>query len=167
MKNYRPAVYRFARELVEHEFADLRFTKEDVYAALISCCPETDEALEHVESARAMAVKKGDSPARWLLAELSLRLGRGEVEESRRLLATLQERHLREPGIAQALHEMLVSYGVIPPEGQAAAGREMPVPDAAAAKAAAAEPKALWTPDGPQDAQPGEGKSKLWVPGSD
>jgi tetratricopeptide (TPR) repeat protein len=167
MKNYRPAIYRFARELVEHELGELRFTKEDVYAALVSCCPETDEALQHVGSARAMAVQKSDSPARWLLAELSLRLGRGEAEESRRLLATIQERHLREPGIAQALHEMLVSYGVIPPEGQAPAGRQPPAPDAAEAGATAAEPKTLWTPDDPQAAPPGEGKSKLWVPGSD
>jgi tetratricopeptide (TPR) repeat protein len=166
MKAYRPAVHRFARELIKHDIVDQRFTKEDVFAELIASCPETDEALEHAEAARAMAVEKDDSPARWLLTQLSLRLGRGEPAESRELLQTIQERHIREPGIAQSLHEMLVSYGVITPEGQPRAARDAAASEPAPT-AAAAEPKTLWTPDAPQPAQPDAGKSKLWIPGND
>ena len=87
--------------------------------------------------ARQDATGEGKSPARWLLAELSLRIGRREGEEANRLMQMLTSRHLREPGVAQQLRDILVAYGIISPDGQPAAAR--PAEQAAAAAATPAE----------------------------
>ena len=96
--------------------------------------------------------------------ELNVRMEMREATEVSRLLAHLQTSHLREPGVAQALNQWLISIGAIRPDGTPA------VPPGQAAEAgpdltdpgqAAAEPGKIWTPDGA--ALPGE-KRKLWTP---
>jgi tetratricopeptide (TPR) repeat protein len=167
-KQYRTAVYRLAKEFIRRDLQAMPFDLDEVYAALIECCPDSDESLEYVEQARNRAVSEGKSPASWLLTELSIRIPRLESEEANRLLQTLRARHLQEPGVAQALHEMLVGFGIIRPDGQPGdAPPAAPSAAPAAAQPAAAAPGEIWTPDSAKTAGEGEGKSKLWVPGMD
>ena len=113
-----------------------------------------------------MAVEKKESPARWLLAELSVRLPRMEAERCNQIVQTLQSQHLNEPGVADGLYRMLVNYGVISPDGTPAGGQAAPQPAMPAEPAPPAG--GLWTPDSPTPPAGGErGKSKLWVPGMD
>ena len=67
---------------------------------------------------RRIAVAKKQSPAKYLLSELPLRLIRGEAAESKEIIQQLQTRHLREPGVSEALYNILVQFGIVTPEGQ-------------------------------------------------
>ncbi len=99
------------------------------------------------------------------MAEIPLRLERREVDEFRRLFERLSTKHVKEPGVAQALQQLLYQLGIMRPDGSMAA-------PSAATGAPAGAPAGLWTPDqGASAAAPAApaagGKSKLWVPGMD
>jgi hypothetical protein len=169
VKRYRKAACHFALEVVGRDQMGDRIDKGDAYDVLISFCYDSDEALQHLASARRYSQTRGDSPARWLVAELSIRLRRLEVEQFNQLLQTLQARHWDEPGVAQAVQELLVRSGLMTPDG-----RPVAPPPSGQAETVGAPPQPsppttteLWTPDSAQAAPPSEGKSKLWVPGSD
>jgi hypothetical protein len=167
LKRHSAAVRHFAVEALQRDLGD-NIKVEDIYDALISSSIETDDALRYIDEARQYSLEKGESPARWLLSELSIRLPRMEADTCDQLIQTLQTRHMEEPGIAEGLYRLLVSYGVITPEGQptTAAGRAGPAPQAVAEPAA--EVGQIWTPGG-DAAAPAQSaqKSKLWVPGMD
>jgi hypothetical protein len=153
--------------------------KSEVYDILSRMALDAGEALGYLVKGQEVAKSKGKSPARFMLAELSYRLQRGEEQESRRILNALTTKHANEPGVQQALVNMLGQLGLIrmdpatgrpvmmiPSGGVPGAG---PTPLGAtteeAVPAAAARP-ALWTPEQLTPAAPGgEGKSKLWLPG--
>jgi len=165
LKNQASLLYNLGQELLKRDRLPKGLDKNHLYEALINACSDSDVALGLVEEARNMATEKQESPARWLLAELSVRLPRLESEHCSRLVNTLQSQHINEPGVADALYQMLVNYGVISPDGTPAnAQGAAPAPDAAAP----AEVGGLWTPDGPSTpAADAPQKSKLWVPGMD
>jgi tetratricopeptide (TPR) repeat protein len=133
-----------------------------VFGHLAAMEDTSDEALAHLESARKASVEQKQSPAPWYLEELDLRVRRGEVQEFGRIVELLQRNHIREPGVAQALMQILMEAGIIGPDGRP---RAMPgaMPGAAAP---AAESGKLWTPDAPSAPAPAGGatKSGLWVP---
>jgi Flp pilus assembly protein TadD len=152
------------------------FDKGEVYDLLARMSLDSQEAVNYLTKAQEIAKAKGRSPARHLLAELPLRLQRGEEQESRRILNLLTTRHAREPGVQESLLNMLAQLGLV--RVDPATGRPvilMPssgAPGAAgAALGAAPAPAAtpLWTPDSLTPAVPAapEGKSKLWIPGMD
>jgi hypothetical protein len=132
-----------------------------VYGHLAAMEEASDEALAHLESARKAAVEQKQSPAPWYLEELDLRLRRGEVHEFSQLVDVLQRNHLREPGVAQALMQILMEAGIVGPDG-----RPRGMPGGTPAAAPAAESGKLWTPDAPSAPAPAGGatKSGLWVP---
>ncbi len=77
----------------------------------------------------------------------------------------LQRDHLREPGVAQALADLLMQVGVLRPDGSMAmpAGPAAePQPGIMMPGQEAAEPGKIWTPEG--QAPQGE-KPKIWMPG--
>ena len=139
----------------------------DVYELISRLSGNSDEAIEYIRKAQEAAVAGGESPARYLMAEIPLRLERREVDEFRRLFERLSTKHIKEPGVAQSLQMLLYQLGIMRPDGS------MATPGAAppGAPAAAASPASgLWTPDqgAPAAAAPAAGgKSKLWVPGMD
>ena len=166
-KNYRPAVHRFAREILARRAFAEEISKDRIYNALVSASSTSEEALRYVTEARQDATGEGKSPARWLLAELSLRIGRREGEEANRLMQMLTSRHLREPGVAQQLRDILVAYGIMSPDGQPAAARPAE-PAAAAAATPAEDAKKIWTPgESGSPAETSSAPSKLWIPGRD
>lgn len=149
----------------------------ETYDILARMALDADEALSFLQKAQEVVKAKGGSPARLLLAELPYRLQRGEEQESRRILNTLTTKHIREPGVQQALYNLLSQLGLVrvdpatgravmtvPSGGMPGAAAAMPGGDSASP---AAQP-AVWTPE--QLAPPaggGESKSKLWLPGMD
>ena len=151
--------------------------KGEVYDILSRMALDADEAVKFLVKAQEVAKAKGRSPARYLLAELPYRLQRGEEQESRRILNLLTTRHANEPGVQQALLNLLAQLGLV--RVDPATGRPVMiipsggVPGAAPTALGAAPPpptaeapakSALWTPD--QGLPAGEGKSKLWLPGT-
>lgn len=166
MKNQTLLIFELGQEMLRRDRLPKGLDKNQLYEALINACPESDAALGLVAEASAMAAERKESPARWLLAELSVRLPRMESDHCNRLVQTLQARHLNEPGVAESLYRLLVNYGVISPDGTPA-GRG-PAPPQAASTPAATEAGGLWTPDGPSAPAGNEPqKSKLWIPGMD
>ncbi|MGI8978192.1 MAG: hypothetical protein ACR2FY_03090 [Pirellulaceae bacterium] len=139
-----------------------------VYELLARLSGNSDQAIEYIQKAQEIAASGGESPARYLMAEIPLRLERREVDEFRRLFERLSTKHIKEPGVAQSLQMLLYQLGILRPDGSMATPGAAP-PGAPAAGAAPAS--GLWTPDqgAPTSAAaaPAGGKSKLWVPGMD
>ncbi len=149
----------------------------ETYDILARMALDADEALGFLTKAQEAVKAKGGSPARFLLAELPYRLQRGEEHESRRILNLLTTKHAREPGVQQALYNLLAQLGLV--RMDPATGRPVlaiptgAVPGAAAAMpagatAAPAPASPVWTPEQAAPAPTGgETKSKLWLPGMD
>jgi hypothetical protein len=157
------ATQRFAEEIVRRPSLADRMEMASVYGVLSQVSEDDDEALAHVRTARELAVNKGRSPAQWLISELALCLSRGIVDECGSLIQQIQTRHLGEPGVANALMNVLVKYGVVKPDGTPVGEPEEALPEEVS-ESPAPPTSQLWTPGSPQPAaQPG--KSKLWVPG--
>jgi hypothetical protein len=164
-------VKKLAQEIVARPSLDSReeISKAETYEILSRMTADPDEALAHVLKAQEAAKVRGDSPARYMLVEFTLRLRRREEAEAQRVLKTITSKHMREPGVAQAVYSLLAQLGLIeidPTTGRPMMTGGMPVPGGAPAPAS---PSGLWTPDqgaAPAPAASGS-KSKLWVPGMD
>ena len=138
-----------------------------VYELLARLSGNSDQAIEYIQKAQEIAASGGESPARYLMAEIPLRLERREVDEFRRLFERLSSKHIKEPGVAQSLQMLLYQLGILRPDGSMATPGAAP---SGAPAAGAAPASGLWTPDqgAPAAAAPAAGgKSKLWVPGMD
>jgi tetratricopeptide (TPR) repeat protein len=136
----------------------------DIYELMSRLSGTSDESIEYIRKAQEVAVASGVSPARYLMAEIPLRLGRREVDEFRRLFERLSTKHIKEPGISQSLQMLLYQLGILQPDGS------MATPGAPPAAAAPPPASGLWTPDQGASAAAAPatgGKSKLWVPGMD
>ncbi|NDC62391.1 MAG: hypothetical protein EBZ59_00015 [Planctomycetia bacterium] len=102
------------------------------------------------------------------VAELRVRLQRGDQTELMRLLDHLRRDHSRDQKVLESLAEVLVEAGVdltaLAPRA-AGGGPEGSLP-AAAAPPATGQPQqgGIWTPGGQQGGPPGE-KKAIWTPG--
>ncbi len=161
----REALIRLARSIVQRpSLAKKHEERQQAFALLARQAVDMAESLACLDKGRQASAALGRSCASWDLMELNLRFETQEAAEVSRLLTHLQTRHLREPGVAQALNQWLMSIGAIRPDGAPA----VPVGQAAEAVSnltvpgqAAAEPGKIWTPD--SATLPGE-KPKLWTP---
>jgi len=101
------------------------------------------------------------------VAELRVRMQRGDEADAVRLLEHVRREHGRDQQVIQAFAEVLMEAGV---DLSALAGRSMPGgaggPAGAAmpAAASAAEAGKLWTPGGESSASAGGEKKVLWTP---
>ena len=111
-----------------------------------------------------MAEANKQSSAPWDLMELAYRIERSEGPAVLQLIQHIQSQHAREPGVGQALVQLLVQTGLVGPDGRLAIGGAAPGAPASplVVPGAATEPGKLWTPDQPQPG--GEKKSALWLP---
>jgi hypothetical protein len=153
---------RLAAELVGRDTVGDDIDKADVYGELAELAADFDESLDYLTKARETAVAEGKSPAKWLLSELRVRMLRQDSTEAQEILNRIRLHHMEEPGVSQALFEMLVQFGIITPQGQpTAAAVEASQAGVPAGEAAGAGK--IWTPGG--QAPPSETKeSKLWIP---
>ncbi len=163
----RPALQKFGRAVADRASLANRRERFQALALLARVADDPDEALQYVEQGRKAADAAGQSNASWDLLELELRFRRRQGAEASRLIQHLDGRHIQEPGIAQALTEMLVEVGLLRPDGTPAVPMEpaeRAEPSLIVPGQPGAEPGGLWTPDSQKP--PGE-KPKLWTPGMD
>lgn len=167
-------LHRIGEEILSRPAMNEQLDLIEVHERMADLAPTTERQLEHLGKARDLAVGKGESPASWLVAELDLRIQRGEAGAAKRLITEIQTRYMREPGIAQMFAGVLSKYGLMPatpggaPPTMSEAVESLPAEVGAAAPASPSG--GVWTPDDPSASAPsGEGgeKSKLWVPGMD
>jgi hypothetical protein len=142
-----------------------RIDLAEVYQMLVGVSKDAEESLDYIDRGRKLAVARGASPANWYLMELQVRLSRSEADECNRLTKLLATRYGQEPGVAEALYQVLVRFGVITPDGKVAGlpqdSEAVGVGLDSPPGAGDAEPSGLWTPDSGAQKQ----ASKLWLPG--
>jgi hypothetical protein len=100
------------------------------------------------------------------VAELRIRIERGDQTEVVRLLDHIRREHAGDQRVFGALAEVLMEAGVDIPgmaAGRPPAGARRPDAPAAAAAPQAAPAAGIWTP-GQQAGPPGE-KKTIWTPG--
>jgi hypothetical protein len=160
------ALRRLAPEVLKRPNMPVVEYKLAAYRFLVRTAPNTVEALRLIDEARKLAEANKQSSAPWDLMELAHRIQQNDAPTVLQMIDHIQRQHGREPGVAQALVQLLMQTGLIGPDGRLLIG----APQAAAASAASplvvpgagAEPGKLWTPDAPQGG--GEKKSSLWLP---
>ncbi|MEQ8837495.1 MAG: hypothetical protein RID07_11880 [Lacipirellulaceae bacterium] len=124
------------------------------YRQLIRAEPAPDRALEWVSKAAHWTENNTEnSAAEWALLELELQIERGDAEGLQRSLDAIRQKHIEEPGVAEAVYKLLYSAGLFPPE-EMQGGPQQPAENASG----------LWTPDSEAAAAPEETKSAIWTP---
>jgi hypothetical protein len=155
----RPATRKFALVMIERSSLKGRTEQLQAYSALARTTEDPNQSIEYVNQGRLVAESMGQSSASWDLLELSLRFGRREGHEAVRLVEHIQHQHMNEPGVGEALTQMLIEVGLLRPDGTPAFGPGGPQPGLAAQPQA--DSNKLWTPDGESS---GGGGGKLWTP---
>ncbi len=153
------ALRKFARAIIDRPSLSGNNEQLAAYRTLAQMERDPDRALEYVHQGRAAAESAGQSPVSWLLFELSLQFSLGDTDQISRLLGLIQDRHIEEPGVADALTQLLIQVGVLRPDGTPA-GPPQPMQKEAAEPAQAEEPGKIWTPD----AEPAIEGGKIWTP---
>jgi tetratricopeptide (TPR) repeat protein len=157
------ALRNFARAVIERPDVGTNEQRMGALAALVRIEDDSDRALDYLARGRKLAESEGKSSAQWDIMELSLRVKRGEGEQVGMMFQHLHSEHIEEPGVAEALRQILVQAGAIHPDGTpTSASAVTEEPDAAAEP----EREKLWTPDGQEPESVGE-KPKIWTPGMD
>ena len=151
------AARRFARAIIDRPVFSRRPERMEAYRLMAQAATTLEDGIASIDEGRRDALAGGQSCAAWDLMELSLRFGHGDEEQAMRLLQHIESQHIREPGVAQTLTQMLINIGVLNPDGTPAGVPGRP----AAGAPPAPEPSKLWTPD---SESPGGG-GKLWTPG--
>jgi hypothetical protein len=163
--NAMAAITKFAGAIVARASFEKQPERLRAYASLVRAAEDPDQALAYVDQGRKAAEGAGESSARWDMMELSLRYRRGEGDTAIQLLRHIETQHGREPGVADALQQMLIEFGLLRPDGTPAYVAQRPAEGPApAAPDEAAEPEKLWLPGSQRPA--GE-KPKIWTPGMD
>ena len=157
---------RVGPEMADRPALAGKIDRAELFEILAKVSTDSDESLAYIHKAQEAATAAGKSPARFLIAEIPIRIQRREIEEFRQLFDRLSTRHINEPGVAQALQAILYQLGVLRPDGSVAPPRGGAAAAGPAAAAAPAPASGLWTPDQGTAAAP-SGKSKLILPGMD
>jgi hypothetical protein len=152
---------RFARAVFERPA--LAASEEFLTACRVLAQNEPDpaQAIGYVDRARKASQKAGQSCAGWDFQELDIRFRTGQVNEATRLMAHIQQQHLREPGVAESLYQIMVQIGAIGPDGRPMMPQAAQEPSIVVPGSGGAEPGKLWTPD---SEEPAAQRGKLWTP---
>ena len=152
------ALEHLAPEVVARPGLDDKVSKSEAYMILAQLDGGTSKSFEHIGKARDLAVAAGESSAPYDLQELRQRIELADSEHVPRLIDHIITDHIREPGVREAIAEILEALGLINPDGTP---RDMSqLAEVGAAAGGGEEPK-IWTPGGEQ----GSEKSSLWLPG--
>lgn len=110
-----------------------------------------EEALEHFAQSRAEAGKIGAQIGILLVAEFEYRLRNGLEDKLDSLLATIESRHMQEPGVEQELARLFQSLGIhpgaIPQEAEMAAAETSAVESPGPGDGGSETSSGLWIPD--------------------
>jgi hypothetical protein len=157
----RDALRNSAQEIIQRSSLAGQPECLRAYSALAQTAEDFPQALTYVDQGRQAAGATGQSCASWDLLELSFRFGHGDGPGAARLIQHVQQRHMAEPGVAEALTHMLIEVGALRPDGSPAQAPPSEEALLAGEGPGAAEPGKLWTPDSPQSG----GGGKIWTPG--
>jgi hypothetical protein len=160
-----------ARQLLAMELpaeGELAGAKLLGYSFLMQTATRSDDAIESLEAAKAYLKANKLSAPSLLLAELPLRLRRGEHEKFSECVQSIARNHSNDPEIMGRLQQILMQFGLIRPDGS-------PIQRQRSLEPGAGGGSGLWTPGsgsptpGPaaSPAKPAAAPSKLWVPGMD
>jgi hypothetical protein len=148
----------FGEALLARPSTREKLDPREVYEVLIRFLRDPARAAELAVKAQAYAKSQNESPARFMLMELQNRVMMGDGRSAQRLIEILSTQYRKEPGIAQALMQILVQLGVVTPDGQ------VRTPPSQAEAAPPAPAGGLWTPGDPVAKPASESKSGLWLP---
>ena len=125
----------------------------------------SERKLEIIVELRTLAKLLKASDGMIDVAELRVRLQRGDQAEIMRLLDHLRRDHARDQKVLEAVAEVLMEAGIDLP-GMAARGGGQPLGSTPAGPPAQAQPASggIWTPGSPQPGAPAE-KKTIWTPG--
>ncbi|MCE9552003.1 MAG: hypothetical protein K8T91_01310 [Planctomycetes bacterium] len=168
--HYAPAAIVLAQEVVRRPSLDAvpdKADKAEAYGQLAEMAEDPVERLGYIDAARQVAEKRGESSAPWDLSELAVALESGDVPRFERLMEHIRDEHAREPGVMEALMNLLDRAGIL----GAARGRMPPgamggEPALAAGEQAAPAAGQIWTPGGGSAAPASGKKPVIWTPGS-
>ncbi len=169
---FEPAAERAAAALIARSDA----TPEDrweAYSLLEDRAATTVEKLAVISHLRELAKTLKVSDGMLDVAELRVRLQRGDQAEMMKLLDGLRRDHARDQKVLEALAQVLMEAGVDLPgmmatqSGAGPAGMAPPGGIGGAAAAPAPPPSGIWTPGSPQSQAPGQPSDKktIWTPG--
>ncbi|MGI5831628.1 MAG: hypothetical protein ACOX6D_03740 [Thermoguttaceae bacterium] len=140
----------------DKENAEARFMAYQVKIAKAESTGDAARALELIAEGKKVAQEAGLSDATLNLREAALQLAMGRPDEFQRTITHVITAHRNEPEAMTELQMLMVSLGLVNPDGTP---RTMGA--SAAAPAEPADTPNLWTPD---TAAPSGGGSKLWTP---
>ena len=155
------AVRKAAKAIIDRPSFNARRERMEAFRMLAQSATTLEEGIAHIDQGRRTAMESGHSCAAWDLLELSFRFGHNDLNEAMRLMQHIETRHIKEPGVAQTLTQMLVDVGLLNPDGTPAMPAGRPTPAEVAAPPA--DPAKLWTPGGESSGASG---GKLWTPGA-
>ena len=137
----------------------------EAYGVLEERADSTVRKLELLGELRGIAKMLKANDGMLDVAELRVRLQRGDQADIMRLLDHLRREHTRDQQVLQSLAEVLMEAGIDlnALAGRTAGGMPGAAPPGMPAAAPAAEPGKLWTPGG-ESAGGGE-KKTIWTPG--
>jgi hypothetical protein len=170
------AIVKLGSEIIQRESLKQRVNLADVYARLAKYTLDRDRAIDFIQDAQQFEIARGESPARWKISELGMRLATGDSTGAQQLLNAIQTHHMNEPGVPQLLVQMLSQFGLIQPDGRPINAPPGPglgaAPVAGDVMAGGLDPSTApgGTPSLAVDAPPpeqDESKGKLWLPGMD
>lgn len=171
-----PAVRRLARAVLDSSYSEQQVAVHlYAYDAAIAVSGNAAEMLEWHTQAMAYAEQHQAVDEQLLLRDLDLRIRVFDGAGMQASLQRLTREYGNDPEVMAMLQQLLISRGILSPDGSAPRQMSPGSGAGAAALAGAAAPASepagsgLWTPDSPAtpSAAPDQGGSKLWVPGMD
>jgi len=156
------ALLRLSQELVSRKELKAESEKANAYRYLVEIEPDSQRVLELIEEGRKITEAAGKSNVSWDFLEINIRLARQEVQEFGRLVQHIRAQHAQEPGVSEALFQLLVELGLLRPDGTPTATMRRPVTDPLLTPGGSApEPGKIWTPESETG---GSGGGRLWTP---
>jgi hypothetical protein len=164
-------IVKMGHELTKRESLAQKINMAEIYARLAKYTLDRDRAIDLILEAQQFETARGESPARWKVSELGMRLATGDSTGAQQLLNSIQAQHMNEPGIPQMLVQMLSQFGLIRPDGRPVSGPPTEAPGLAGGPGdmlgGPMEPAAGPPAIAGAAAEPTGGKGKLWLPGMD
>lgn len=150
------------RPLLAEELNEL-----DVIGQMVRTSPTPVEAMGWIEKGIALAKAKGQPHGLWRVQELQVVLAQGDAQRFGDLLGEIQRDHAGEPGVSEALFQLLHSLGLIRADGSPASQPPASGEPMQPAQSAAS----VWSGDESAPAAPAPATekpaSKLWLPGQE
>jgi len=144
--------------------------KATAYLTLIEVTQSPDDALKMIGEAKQFFETTGLDKAQLLLMEVPIRVRMGDSDGFQSVIKTLTTEYRQREDVMAGLQQLLVSIGLINPDGSPRMEGRPPAGAMSPAEPAAAS-SGLWTPDSGSPASSGaaagQGGGKLWIPGMD